>query len=205
MFASTTASESTLPTTAASATLPDARQRWTIDGDHTLVEFSVKHMMVATVKGRFTAVSGTVTTTGPDFVGARLEVTIDAASIATGVGARDDHLRSADFFEVDRFPTLAYRSRLVERTGPDSYRVIGDLTIRDVTREVVLAVEETGRHTDDSGNPLVGLSATTRIRRHDFGLGWNQALEAGGVLVGEEVRISLEVELVGEAAISAAA
>jgi polyisoprenoid-binding protein YceI len=174
-------------------------ETWTIDPAHSLVEFSVKHMMIATVRGRFRDVAGQVTVDPADAGAtglAGLEVTIGAASIDTGVAARDAHLRSPDFFDAEQFATLTYRGRSIHHEEDGVYRIVGDLTIRDVTREVALRAEETGHVTLPDGGALVGVSATARISRRDFGLTWNQALESGGVLVGDDVKITLEVELV---------
>lgn len=174
--------------------------QWTIDPTHTNVGFGVRHLMISTVKGRFTAVEGQVTVPDGDPVKAQIVVTIDAASVDTGVGQRDDHLRSPDFFDAARFPKLTFRSKRVERIGAESLRVIGDLTIRDVTREVALDVRELGSVRDPWGGQRSGFSAIGRINRRDFGLNWNQAIEAGGVVVGEEVSITLEAELIQQAA-----
>jgi polyisoprenoid-binding protein YceI len=176
---------------------------WQLDPAHTHVEFSVKHLMIARVKGRFAGVTGTVEM-GADPAASTVDVVIDAASIDTREAKRDAHLRSADFFDVERFPTIAFRSREVRPTGAGDFSVVGDLTIRDVTREVTLEVTDEGRGTDPWGGARAGFSATAEIDRRDFGLTWNQALEAGGVLVGNEIRISLEVELVKQAAAQAA-
>jgi polyisoprenoid-binding protein YceI len=186
--------------TTASLAAERGTTQWTIDPSHTNVEFGVRHLMISTVKGRFGAVEGTVTLPGGDPVKAQIDVTIDATSIDTGVGQRDDHLRSPDFFDAARFPKLTFRSKRVERVGGESLRVIGDLTIRDVTREVALDVRELGSARDPWGGERSGFSAAGRINRRDFGLNWNQALEAGGVLVGEEVSIILEAQLVQRAA-----
>ncbi len=172
--------------------------RWTIDPAHTNVEFGVRHLMISTVKGRFAGVEGQVTLPDGDPVAAQIAVSIDAASIDTGVGQRDDHLRSPDFFDAARFPQLTFRSKRIERIDADTLRVIGDLTIRDQTREVQLLTRELGTGSDPWGGERSGFSATTRINRRDFGLNWNQTLEAGGLLVGEEVSITLDVQLVRE-------
>ena len=171
---------------------------WRIDPSHTHVEFSVKHLMIAKVKGRFTGVTGTVRLV-PGLAGSGVDVVIDAASIDTREERRDAHLRSADFLDVEQFPELTFRGRRVIPTGMGEFSVTGDLTIRGVTREVTLQVADEGRSGDPWGGERAGFSATTRIDRRDFGLTWNQALETGGVLVGNEVTISLEVELVKEA------
>lgn len=176
---------------------------WQLDPAHTHVEFSVKHLMLARVKGRFADVTGTVEL-GADPAASTVDVVIDAASIDTREAKRDGHLRSADFFDVERFPTIAFRSREVRPTRAGEFSLVGDLTIRDVTREVTLEVTDEGRGTDPWGGERAGFSATAQIDRRDFGLTWNQALEAGGVLVGNEIRIALEVELVKQAAVEAA-
>jgi len=169
---------------------------WTIDPTHTHAEFGVRHLMISTVKGHFSDVAGTVIVEDGDATTAQVDVTIGVASIDTRVEQRDQHLRSPDFFDAARFPALTFRSTSVERAGEDRYRVLGDLTIRDVTRPVTLDVEGTGGLRDPWGNERAGYTATARINRKDFGLNWNQALETGGVLVSDHVRISLEVELV---------
>ena len=169
---------------------------WQIDPAHSLVEFAVKHLMISTVKGRFADVEGRVTVEGDDPTTAEIDVTIAAESIDTRVDKRDDHLRSADFLGAERHPSLRFRSTGVDRAGDGDLRVKGDLTIRDVTREVVLEVEELGRARDPWGGERAAFQATTKIDRKDFGLTWNQALETGGVLVGDEVRISIDAQLV---------
>ncbi len=180
-----------------SATLlsPAGTSTWTLDAAHSLLEFSVRHLMIATVKGRFGVAGGTLHLDEHDITRSTVDVAIDAASIDTRQGQRDAHLRSADFFDADRWPELTFRSRRVERAG-DALRVIGDLTIRDVTREVVLDVAEQGRGTNADGDAVLAYSASTKIDRTDFGLTWNMALETGGVLVGNEVRINLELSFI---------
>jgi len=170
--------------------------QWSIDPTHTHVGFGVRHLMISTVKGRFAGVDGAVSLENGSAAKARIDVTIDAASIDTGVAQRDDHLRSPDFFDVARFPTLTFKSRRIERTGKDALRVTGDLTIRDVTREIQLDVLELGNVRDPWGGERAGYSASARINRRDFGLTWNQALETGGLVVADEVAITLEAELV---------
>jgi polyisoprenoid-binding protein YceI len=173
---------------------PGAPTVWQLDAAHTQVGFEVKHMMFAKVRGRFTDVQGT-RVVGPegDDAESRASVVIRAASIDTGQTQRDEHLRSPDFFDAERFPELTFESRSVVRDG-EELTIAGVLTIRDVTREVELSVVETGRGIDPWGNERVGFTATATIDRRDFGLTWNQALEAGGVLVGNEVRITIEVQ-----------
>ena len=168
---------------------------WTIDPAHTAVEFAVKHMMITTVKGRFAAVQGTVEIDESDITGSQVDVTIDVASIDTREEKRDAHLRSPDFFDVERFPQLRFVSRQVEKGGK-GLRLIGDLTIRGTTREIVLDVEESGRGTDPWGGERAAFTATGKLNRLDYGLKWNQALETGGVLVANDVRITLDVQLI---------
>jgi polyisoprenoid-binding protein YceI len=170
---------------------------WELDPAHSHVEFAVRHLMISTVKGRFADVQGTIRMDEADPSAVLVDATIGAASIDTRQEERDAHLRSTDFFDVARFPTIFFRSRRVQGNPLEGdFRLIGDLTIRDITREVTLDVSAGGHATDLSGEEHAGFSAHTTIDRTDFGLTWNQALEAGGVLVGNEVRISIEVELV---------
>jgi polyisoprenoid-binding protein YceI len=170
--------------------------RWTIDASHSTAEFSVKHLMITNVRGRFGALTGTVAYDPADPTATTIEATIDAASIDTREPKRDEHLRSADFFDVAHHPTITFRSRAVTRAGRD-LEVVGDLTIRGVTKEITLALEAPSETSKDPwGNVRIGASATARLRRKDFGLTWNQALETGGVLVGDEVKIALDVSLV---------
>ncbi|HEY9384645.1 MAG TPA: YceI family protein [Gemmatimonadales bacterium] len=171
---------------------------WTIDPTHTEVGFAVKHLMIATVRGRFADVRGTVQMDETDPASAQVEVAIGVASIHTGNADRDAHLRSPDFFDVDHFPTITFRSRQVESAADGDLRLLGDLTIRGVSRPVALEVRREGTIQDPWGNRRAGFSAALRIRRSDFGITWNQLIEAGGVAVGDEVRISLEAELIQE-------
>ena len=173
---------------------------WELDSAHSQVDFAVRHLMIATVKGRFAKMQGMVRMDEADPSTVLVDVTIDVASIDTQQVERDAHLRSTDFFDSARFPTITFRSRRV-RGNPlhGNFRLIGALTLRDVTREVVLDVSPEGHAIDPSGRVRAGFSAHTTIDRTNFGLAWNQALEAGGVLVGNEVRISLKVELVRQA------
>jgi len=179
------------------------QKTWTLDAAHSGVNFSVRHLVVAKVRGRFASFSANVHFDENDLTRSSVEVSIDAASIDTGVADRDKHLRSADFFDVERFPKLHFESTRVEQAGA-GYKVHGNLTVRDVTRPVVLDLEYGGRAKDPWGNEKAAFAATTSLNRSDFGLKWNQALEAGGVLVGERVDIELEVELVKAAATRAA-
>lgn len=169
---------------------------WNIDTAHSSVEFSVRHMMVAKVRGKFASFRGQLTFDGDGLIPSGAEVTIDTASIDTGVTDRDNHLRSGDFFDAERFPTMSFKSKRVEDVSGEGFRLVGDLTIRDVTKEVSLDVEIGGKQKDPWGNQRVGYSAKTRVERKEFGLTWNQALETGGLVVGDKVEIVLEVEAV---------
>jgi polyisoprenoid-binding protein YceI len=177
---------------------------WTIDAAHSAISFSIRHMVFSKVRGRFGTYTGAIQLDDDDLTKSWVEVTIDAASIDTGTAQRDTHLRSADFFDAERFPQLRFRSRRVESTG-DGLRVHGDLTIRDVTREVTLEAESAGRGVDPYGKERIAFVAKTSIDRKSFGLTWNQLLEAGGVLVGDRVDIELDVQAVNSKAADAAA
>jgi len=177
---------------------------WNIDAVHSGVNFSVRHMVVSKVRGRFAKYSGAITMDDGDITRSVVDVTIEAASLDTGVPDRDTHLRSPDFFDVERFPTLRFRSKRIEKLDDARYRAIGDLSIRDVTREVSLDVEYGGRAKDPWGNERIGFVAKAALDRKDFGLGWNQLLEAGGVLLGDRVDVEIEVQAVKVAAVQAA-
>ncbi len=177
---------------------------WDIDVSHSAVHFHVRHMVISKVHGRFARWSGTIQLDEQDLTRSSVDVRIDAASIDTQVADRDAHLRSPDFLDVATYPEIAVRSRRIEKAG-DGYRVVGDLSIRGVTREVALLAEYAGTGKDPWGNLRAGFSARTAIDRGDFGLRWNAALEAGGVLVGEKVEISIELEAVKKAAATQAA
>ena len=170
---------------------------WKIDPAHSVAEFKVKHMMISNVKGRFTGVSGALYLDENNVANSRVEASIDAGSISTGDAQRDGHLKSADFFDVEQYPTLTFRSTRVIAEGEGDLKATGELTIHGVTREVMFAVEgPTAPAKDPWGNTRVALSATTKINRKDFGLTWNAALETGGILVGDEVTITLEVQFI---------
>jgi len=170
---------------------------WKLDPVHSVAEFKVKHMMISNVKGQFTGISGVLTLDETDIANARVEAEIDASSINTRDAQRDAHLKSADFFDVGKFPTLSFRSTGVTRTKDGELSVTGELTIHGVSREVVFKVEgPTAPCKDPWGNTRVGLSAVTKVNRKDFGLTWNAALETGGILVGDEVTITLDVQFV---------
>lgn len=173
---------------------------WNIDPSHSLVEFSVKHMMVATVKGRFSEVKGVIETVDENIGDAKVDVEIGAASIDTRAEQRDAHLKSADFLDVENFPTITFKSTRVEDKGDGTFDLWGSLTIRGVTREVVLHATDNGRGNTPFGTYIAGFTATTSINRHDFGAKWNVALEAGGFLVGDTVKVALEIEAAREQA-----
>jgi polyisoprenoid-binding protein YceI len=171
---------------------------WKIDPSHSLVEFSVKHMMITTVRGRFDSFEGTLHVNEENPQASYVEGSIDAISINTHDEQRDNHLRSADFFDAQRFPKITFRSTRIEPAGDNRFRVYGDLAIKGTTREVVFDVAYEGRMKDPWGSERLGFSATTKINRKDYGLTWNVPLEAGGWLVGDEIKISAEIEAVQE-------
>jgi polyisoprenoid-binding protein YceI len=176
---------------------PEKTSIWNLDPVHSVAEFKVKHMMISNVKGQFTGISGVLSFDDSDVTKSRVEASIDASSINTRDAQRDEHLKSSDFFDVEKFPTLTFQSTSVKRTGDDELAVTGDLTLHGVTREVVFNVEgPTAPGKDPWGNTRVGLSAVTKINRKDFGLTWNSALETGGILVGDEITITLDVQFV---------
>jgi polyisoprenoid-binding protein YceI len=177
--------------------VPQTVTAWNLDPAHSVAEFKVKHMMISNVKGQFAKVTGKLALDETDLAKSRVEAVVEAASIETREAQRDTHLKSADFFDVEKFPTLSFASTRVTVVGDGELTVEGDLTIRGVTRKVAFAVEGPTPPTKDPwGNTRVAISATTKINRKDFGLTWNAALEAGGILVGDEVTISLDAEFV---------
>jgi len=169
---------------------------WTVDPMHTQVEFSAKHMGIMTVKGAFTGVSAEINFNEDDFTASSVQATIDAGTLSTHDERRDAHLKSPDFLDVERFPTITFKSTSIEHAAQDQYTMAGDLTIRDSTRPVSLEVVYSGQAKDPMGNMHAGFSAYTTINRKDWGLNWNMALETGGLLVGEDVKLALEVEAV---------
>ena len=176
---------------------------YTIDPAHSSAQFSVRHMMISNVRGEFGKVSGTIVYNPKDVSASRIDTVIDVASINTREPDRDAHLKSPDFFNVAEFPTMTFQSTDIRKTG-DGLEVRGNLTIRGVAREVVLQVEDLQNETKDPwGNLRIGASATTKLSRKDWGLEWNQVLEAGGVMVGNEVKITLDVQATRAAAASA--
>ena len=177
-----------------------ARTTWAIDPSHSLVEFAVKHLVITTTKGRFGKVSGTIVLDEANPARSSVRAEIDAASIETHDAQRDQHLRSGDFFDVDNYPTLSFVSTRVEPRGDDRFLVVGDLTIRGITREVELDATFEGTMVDPWGGVRAAFSATTKVNRKDFGLTWNMPLETGGMVVGDEVKIALEIEAVRQEA-----
>jgi polyisoprenoid-binding protein YceI len=170
---------------------------WQIDPDHSSFQFKVRHLMVSNVKGDFTKVKGAVTMDDKDVSNLNVELTIDAASVNTGHAKRDEHLRAADFFDVAKYPTITFVSKRVMKDGPDRLKVTGDLTMHGVTREVTVNVEGPTQEVKDPwGNFRRGATGIAKINRKDFGLTWNRALETGGVVVGEDVDIFVEIELI---------
>jgi polyisoprenoid-binding protein YceI len=170
---------------------------WNIDPEHSNVGFKVRHLMVSNVKGSFEKNSGVVDINDRDITKSKVEVSIDTASINTNVQKRDEHLRSADFFDVATYPTMTFVSKKVAKAGKDKLKVTGNLTLHGITREVVLDVEGPSKESKDPwGNLRRGATAVAKINRKDFGLTWNKALETGGVAVGEEIVISLEIEMI---------
>ena len=170
--------------------------RWEIDPVHSEIAFSVRHMMVATVRGRFNQFQGVIEFDPAHPESGRVEVTIDAASIDTRNEQRDNHLRSPDFLNVEQYPTITFVSKRIEPLGDNRFRVIGDLTIRGVTREVALEAEFLGVGKDPWGGERAGFTARAKLNRHDFGASWNVALEAGGFLVGDTLEVTLDIEAV---------
>lgn len=173
---------------------------WQIDPAHSAAHFSVRHLMISNVRGEFTKLTGRAQTDPGDLTKSTIEVVIEAASINTREPQRDDHLRSADFLDVANHPQLTFRSKRITFIAPEHYTVNGDLTIRGVTKEVALDVEgPTPEVKDPWGNVRVGVTGSTKINRKDFGLVWNAIVEGGGVMVGDEVKISIEAEFIKKA------
>ncbi len=173
---------------------------WTFDAAHSELNFKVKHMMIANVSGSFGTFDVQATSDGANFENPKIEFTAETASISTGNEQRDGHLRSGDFFDAETFPQLKFKSTSWEKDDDDEFELHGDLTIRDVTLPVKLEVEFGGVGKDPWGQTKAGFSVKGKINRKDFGLNWNSALEAGGVLVGEDVKISAEIQLIQQAA-----
>ncbi|MFN8457541.1 MAG: YceI family protein [Anaerolineae bacterium] len=171
---------------------------WKIDPSHSQIQFTVRHMMISNVRGRFEDFSGTVEFDENDPTRSTIDMQIDAASINTRDTNRDNHLRSPDFFNVEQYPYLTFKSKRVEKVDDSHGRITGDLTIRDITKEVVLEVEYNGQSKSPWGTVSAGASAHTKIDRTDWSLEWNVALETGGILVGNEIKIDIEIEIIKE-------
>lgn len=176
--------------------------KWDFDLTHSSVNFHVRHLMVSKVHGRFHKWGGTLELDDADLTKSRIDIQIDAASVDTKEDKRDAHLRSADFLDVEKFPTIDFKSTRIEKDG-DTYNVTGNITIHGITKEVVLEVEGGEQIKDPWGGTRTGFSAKARLNRKDFGLTWNLALEAGGFVVGDKLEISIEVEAVKAAAAAA--
>jgi polyisoprenoid-binding protein YceI len=177
---------------------PTSTSTWKIDPAHTNVEFAVKHLMITTVKGHFTDVEGEIVIADGDPSRSSVTATLQAASIDTRTGQRDDHLRSADFLDVANYPVITFRSTRISGEA-SKFTVAGELTIHGVTKEVTLEVTNEGAGKDPWGGERIGFSGKTKFDRREFGLTWNQAIESGGVVVGHEVKVTLEVEAVKQA------
>jgi polyisoprenoid-binding protein YceI len=169
---------------------------WKIDPAHSSAQFVVRHMMITNVRGGFSGVQGTVVYDPDDLSSSSIDVNIDKKTLSTGDATRDTHVKSPDFLDVEKYPTITFKSKKITKDG-DGLKVIGDLTIHGVTKEVVLNVEgPTEEQKDPWGNIRVGASATTKIKRSDFGLTWNAALETGGIMLGDDLKLELDVSLI---------
>jgi len=188
-------------TTVAAASQSSKPTQWQIDPAHSAAHFSVRHLMISNVRGEFTKLSGSALINPADPAKSSVEVTIEAASVNTREPQRDDHLRSADFFDVANHPTLTFRSKRIESLGPENFKLTGDLTIRGVTKEIAFEVEgPTAPVKDPWGNIRAGITASTKINRKDFGVAFNALTETGGLVVGDEVKITVEAELIQQTA-----
>jgi polyisoprenoid-binding protein YceI len=187
----------TTSATAAFAAATNGSSIWNIDPAHSVAEFKVRHMMISYVKGKFSGLSGVLKLDETDYTHSVVEVSIPAASVSTVDDKLDAHLKNEDFFDVEKFPTLTFKSTNIESTGGRDYTVAGDLTIRGVTKSVTLSVNDLSEPSKDPwGNQRIGLSGSAKVNRKDFGLVWNTPLEFGGMLVGDEVTITLDVQFI---------
>ncbi|PLR96801.1 YceI family protein [Bacillus sp. T33-2] len=173
-----------------------AKTKWAIDPTHSGVDFSIKHMMISNVKGSFNKFDASIEADPADLTTAAINVTVDAASVDTRNDDRDNHLRSGDFFDAEKYPSMTFNATNIVKKGEDEYEVTGDLTIRDVTKTETLTVTFEGQGKDPWGNEKVAFSGAGTFNRSDYGLVWNAALETGGVLVGDKVKISFEIQAV---------
>jgi polyisoprenoid-binding protein YceI len=177
-----------------------AQSTWNIDPAHSAAQFQVRHLMISNVRGEFGKMSGVVSFDGKDYSSIKADAVIDVTSINTREKKRDDHLRSPDFFDAAKYPTITFRSKRVASVKDGSFNLVGDLTMHGVTREVTLAVEATPIIKGMSGERRIGAHATAGLNRQDFGVKWNSTLDGGGVVVGDEVQITLDLELIQAAA-----
>lgn len=177
-------------------TLSATKTKWSIDNAHSQIQFKVKHLMISTVTGNFGSFESNVETTHDDFGSAKISFSADISSVSTGNEQRDAHLKSADFFDVEKFPKIYFASSSIKKLDGDNYEVSGDLTLHGITKQVTLKVEFSGTVKDPWGNQKAGFLIRGKINRKDWGLTWNAALEAGGVMVSEDVRIECDVQLV---------
>lgn len=173
----------------------NAQTIWKLDAGHSKIGFSVTHLMISEVEGSFKAIDGTVEATKADFQDSKISLTIDAKSVNTEVDDRDKHLKSADFFDTEKFPQLKFVSKSFKKVKGNKYKLVGDLTIKDVTKQVSLDVTFKGAAKDPWGNEKAGFKLEGKINRYDFNLKWNKALETGGVIVGQDVKLNINVEL----------
>lgn len=178
------------------AALPATAQTWKIDSAHSSASFTVKHMMVSNVHGRFGKVEGTVVYDGKNVTAAQVSTIIDATTITTDNEKRDAHLKSPDFFDAAGFPTITFKSKRVEAVSPGKFKLIGDLTMRGKTREVVLDAEGPTDPVNAQGSQRVGVTATTTLNRHDYGVSWSRTMDGGGYVVGDDVKVTIELELI---------
>ena len=170
--------------------------KWAVDPTHSKIGFKVKHLMISNVTGTFREFEGAVSTVGNDFSKSVISLSLNSASVDTEIGDRDAHLKSGDFFDVENFPKITFNGSGLKDLGDDLYELTGDLTIKGITNQTTLSVEFGGINSDPWGNVKAGFSVTGKIKRKDWGLTWNAALETGGVLVGEEVKINCDIQLV---------
>ncbi|HUN86907.1 MAG TPA: YceI family protein [Terracidiphilus sp.] len=181
----------------ATTTATPATTTWNIDPAHSSAEFKVKHMMISNVKGKFSGITGSLIRHEADRTQSTISASVPVATISTGDPQRDGHLKSAEFFDTEKFPTMDFKSIAIHKNADDEFEVTGELTVHGITKMVTFQVEGPSEPAKDPwGNTRIGLSATTKINRKDFGLNWNSALETGGVLVGDEVTITLDVEFI---------
>ncbi|MCX5203996.1 YceI family protein [Streptomyces sp. NBC_00237] len=196
----TTSTTTTTTPTAVDPALAALTGTYTVDASHTRVGFTARHAMVTNVRGAFTDLDGTLKLDGSDPSGSKASITIRMASIDTGAADRDGHLRSADFFDAETFPEMTFRSTKAEQLGGSDYRITGDLTIKDTTRPLSIDLEFNGSATDPFGNERVGFEGSATILRSDWGLTWNAALEAGGVLVSDKIKLNFDISAIKDAA-----